>query len=102
MAGAVSRKRWAIRGGLAGLAAGALVAGVFVAVTPAQAADVNPYSPPAGHPYRRGAVPTLQTAQKMAANQPPHRNAAKPASEPPLTHGGAGDGIGGTTAKPRV
>ena len=102
MAGAVSRKRWAIRGGLAGLAVGALVAGVFVAVAPAQAADVNPYSPAAGHPYRRGAVPTLETAQKMAAYQAAHRNAAKPASEPQLTYGGAVDGIGVTTGKPRV
>src|SRR5436305_6807652 len=102
MAGAVSRKRWAIRGGLAGLAVGALVAGVFVAVAPAQAADVNPYSPAAGHPYRRGAVPTLETAQKMAAYQASHRNAAKPASQPQLTYGGGVDGIGVTTGKPRV
>jgi hypothetical protein len=102
MARATSLKRWAVRGGLAGIAAGALVLGGLVAVGPAQAAAVNPYSPAAGHPARRGAVPTLEVAQQMAGYRAAHPRAVNAAGGPNLMYGGAVDGIGVTSGKPRV
>src|SRR5579859_2551730 len=99
--GSASRRRWAIRGGLAGAAAMAAVASVALAITPAHAADVNPFSPTAGHPARHGAVPTIETAQKMASYRANHPLAATP-NPANLVYGGAVDGIGVTTGKPRV
>jgi serine protease len=78
-----------------------MVAGVTVAIAPAHAADVNPYSPLAGHPYRHGAVPTLEAAQKMADYRAAHPMAAAAAGQN-LVYGGAVDNIGVTTGKPRV
>jgi hypothetical protein len=100
MVRANSLKRWTVRGGLAVVASGALVAGLVVAITPAHAATVNPYSPAAGHPYRHGAVPTREAAQQMASYQASHLSPA--ASGADLLYGGTVDGIGVTTGKPKV
>ena len=99
MARAESLPRWATRACFAVLAGAAMVAGAVVALTPAHASDRNPYAPAAGHPYRHGAVPTLETAQRMAAYGAGHALAA---TGPNLSYGGAVDGIGVTTGKPKV
>jgi putative Ig domain-containing protein len=51
----------------------------------------NPYSPTTGHPYRHGAVPTLETNAKMKAWQ--HANFAATGPKT-LSYGGGVDGIG--------
>jgi len=98
----------AVRAGLATLSSIALTLGALTAASPARAvtapagntagrtADINPYSPAAGHPYRHGAVPTRAAAQQMRA----HQTAA--ASGLNLQYGGAVDGIGVTTGSPKV
>src|SRR5213078_2415338 len=84
------------------LAAAALTFGAVAAVLPAQASDANPYSPLAGHPYRHGAVPTVDASQRMATVRAAHPPAAGALSAENLTYGGAVDGIGVTTGKPKV
>src|SRR5437762_14062850 len=102
MARAESIPRWATRALLAAIAGAALATGAVMAITPAEAADTNPYSPVTGHPSRHGSVPTLETAQKMAAYRAAHRSAAPQDSPANLRYGGAVDGIGVTTGKPKV
>ena len=51
----------------------------------------DPYSPTTGHPYRHGAVPTLETNAKMKAWQ--HANFAATGPKT-LSYGGGVDGIG--------
>lgn len=51
----------------------------------------NPYAPTTGHPYRHGAVPTLETNAKMKAWQ--HANFAATGPKT-LSYGGGVDGIG--------
>src|SRR3954469_22540127 len=51
----------------------------------------NPYAPSTGHPYRHGAVPTLETNAKMKAWQ--HANFAATGPKT-LSYGGGVDGIG--------
>ncbi len=63
---------------------------------------VNPYSPAFGHPYRHGAVPTLEAARQMAAYRAAHPAAVAAASGVDLDYGGGVDGIGVTTGSPRV
>jgi streptogramin lyase len=58
----------------------------------------NPYSPAFGHPYRHGAVPTVETWKKMKAWQA--QNA--PTSSNTLTYAGGIDGIGVTSGTPKV
>jgi hypothetical protein len=102
MARVESLPRWITRAGLAVLAGAAMVAGAVVATTPAHASDVNPYSPAAGHPYRHGAVPTLEAAAQMRTYRAANPTKAPAASGLNLSYGGAVDGIGVTTGKPRV
>jgi serine protease len=89
---------------LTGLAAVSLATGALIAASPMAAAApsgtqgsshsvANPYSPAYGHPYRHGALPTLQQNAKMknwAAQQ------VSPAATGPqtLSYGGGVDGIG--------
>jgi len=56
----------------------------------------NPYDPSYGHPYRHGAVPTIQQNQKAKAWAASHpTNAATTATGPEtLSYGGGIDGIG--------
>jgi len=51
----------------------------------------NPYAPSTGHPYRHGAVPTLETNAKMKAWQHASYAATGPKT---LSYGGGVDGIG--------
>ncbi len=60
----------------------------------------NPYSPQAGHPYRYGAVPTRECADKMDQWESSHPYAA-PLSDT-LAYGGGVDGVGVTSGPPRV
>jgi hypothetical protein len=78
--------------GLAVVAATAL-AGTAVAAghTSPSKDPQNPYSPTTGHPYRHGAVPTLETNAKMKAWQ--HANFAATGPKT-LSYGGGVDGIG--------
>jgi len=61
-------RRWATRGSAAAVTAVALVTGMQVAGTAAQAANhptprvVNPYSPAYHHAYRHGVVPPFHRA----------------------------------------
>src|SRR5256714_832377 len=81
----------AARLGLVVSAAAVLVAGGVAFAGSAQAGTSNPHSPAYGHPYRHGAVPTRE-----------NHNAVPAASANNLRFGGAVDGIGVTTGKPRV
>jgi serine protease len=77
------------------------IAGFTAMATPAQAhtapepaaSHANPYSPSYQHPYRHGAVPTLQQNAKMKSWAASH---ASPATTGPetLSYGGGVDGIG--------
>jgi len=65
--------------------------------------DTNPYSPLYQHPYRHGAVPTLEQLSNIKAYQQSHQNAAIPAaSSNTLSYGGSIDGIGVTSGKEKV
>jgi hypothetical protein len=66
----------------------------------------NPYAPAYGHPYRHGAVPTREAAEKMrewnAAHQPLHGAHRGGGGSQTLAFGGGIDGIGVTSSTPRV
>jgi hypothetical protein len=93
--------RWAVRGGLVGVAAVALTAAGLAGIGSAQAATGNPYAPSYGHPYRHGAVPTVAAHQQMQSFGTAHPNAVAPAGAN-LAYGGGVDGIGVTTGHERV
>jgi hypothetical protein len=93
--------RWrplaAAAAGLAVVAATAL-AGTALAGTAVAAGNTsptkhpqNPYAPATGHPYRHGAVPTLEANAKMKAWQKANFAATGPKT---LSYGGGVDGIG--------
>jgi len=97
------------RGGratLAAVAGVALASGITMsAASPAMAAApgpssaasaVNPYSPAYQHPYRHGALPTIQTLAKMKSYQAAHPQAVTPnaTGTETLSYGGGIDGIG--------
>src|SRR5579859_5547185 len=99
MTRSVSLPRWAVRTGLAGIAAVALTAAGLAGIGTAQAATGNPYAPSYGHPYRHGAVPTRDALSKMNSYRAAHPAAAQnvqPATAL-LAYGGGVDGIGVTT-----
>ncbi|MBM9510375.1 putative Ig domain-containing protein [Actinacidiphila acididurans] len=92
----------ATRVAFTGLAAASLATGAMLAAAPLASAApaapqssthavANPYSPAYNHPYRHGAVPTVQQNAKMKSWQ-----AAQPAATGPetLSYGGGVDGIG--------
>ena len=58
------------------------------------AAVANPYSPQYGHPYRHGAVPTIQQNQKMHAWSATHASPQAATGPETLSYGGGIDGIG--------
>jgi serine protease len=87
---------------LAALAIGCLSAGAVLAAD--QGMAENPYAPAYGHAYRHGAVPTREAAEKMRewdaashAAHGGHRTTSKI-----LAFGGGIDGIGVTSATPKV
>src|SRR5256885_15200120 len=90
MSRSIVPRRSLARLGLVVSAAAVLVAGGMAFAGSAQAGTSNPHSPAYGHPYRHGAVPTRE-----------NHNAVPAASANNLRYGGAGDGIGVTTGKPR-
>ena len=98
--------RWAARGGAAAFTAVALVTGMQVAATGAQAvtgsspATVNPYSPAYHHAYRHGVIPTIPRYRKMQAWYHSHPGALLSANN--LNYGGGIDGIGVTTGHQKV
>ncbi|MEY9855011.1 hypothetical protein ABH935_000610 [Catenulispora sp. GAS73] len=57
-------------------------------------AVANPYSPQYGHPYRHGAVPTVQQNQKMKAWATQHASPQAATGPETLSYGGGIDGIG--------
>jgi hypothetical protein len=102
-------RRWAARTGTATFAGLALVTAVLTAGSGAQAATTsaapltaNPYSPLFGHPYRKGAVPTLSALQEMTGWEVQHTGAALPLGLSNLSYGGGVDGIGVTTGHEKV
>ncbi len=119
-------RRWSARGSVAALVllagAGTQAAAVAAQAGAASAAvasshPVNPYAPAYQHPYRRGAVPTLGDAARMAtwAQQHPGGLIASPAhtatarrveaaSPNNVSYGGGNpaDGIGVTTGDEKV
>src|SRR2546421_5834992 len=102
MTRSVSPPRWAVRTGLAGLAALALGAAALASVGTAQAATGNPYAPAYGHSYRHGAVATREAHNQMNSYKAAHANAVQPASANNLKYGGWGDRIGGTPRTAKV
>ncbi|WP_194915935.1 putative Ig domain-containing protein [Catenulispora rubra] len=54
----------------------------------------DPYSPQYGHPYRHGAVPTVQQNQKMKAWATQHASPQAATGPETLSYGGGIDGIG--------
>jgi serine protease len=57
-------------------------------------AVANPYSPQYGHPYRHGAVPTIQQNQKMKSWAAQHDAVTAATGPETLSYGGGIDGIG--------
>lgn len=124
-------RRWAARSSALAIVVAAS-AGTQAAATAAQAARTagagraaaaiasgspvtDPYAPAYQHPYRRGAVPTVGTAARMAAwaQQHPSASTASPAAKPDaakatpsndVSYGGGGptDGIGVMTGPEKV
>src|SRR5439155_18040034 len=95
--------RWVARAGLAALSALALgAAGLAFAGNASADATGNPYSPAYQHGYRHGAVPTRQALADMGRFKAAHPLAAPAAGSGQLHYGGAVDGIGVTTGKPKV
>ena len=85
-----SVRRTALVTGLGTVAA--IAATGLLAISPAHAAgSPDPYSPSYQHPYRHGALPTLETNAKMKAWQ--HANLAATGPKT-LSYGGGVDGIG--------
>ncbi|MER6333135.1 Ig domain-containing protein, partial [Streptomyces sp. NPDC001034] len=91
---------------MTGIASLSLVTGVMLAAgapafagsapaSPSPAAAVkNPYSPAYQHPYRHGAVPTLQKHAKMKAWAANHPATTAATGTETLSYGGGVDGIG--------
>ncbi|MGW3269239.1 putative Ig domain-containing protein [Streptomyces sp. NPDC001056] len=91
---------------MTGIASLSLVTGVMLAAgapafagsapaSPSPAAAVkNPYSPAYQHPYRHGAVPTLQKHAKMKAWAASHPATTAATGTETLSYGGGVDGIG--------
>ncbi|MFR9791555.1 putative Ig domain-containing protein [Streptomyces sp. MB22_4] len=91
---------------MTGIASLSLVTGVMLAAggpafagsapaSPSPAAAVkNPYSPAYQHPYRHGAVPTLQQHAKMKAWAANHPATTAATGTETLSYGGGVDGIG--------
>jgi serine protease len=74
------------------------------AQAPAAVAGENPYAPAYRHPYRHGAVPTLDAKARMDAYRAQHpavSGSARAATDP-LRFGGGTQGIGVTIGNPRV
>jgi serine protease len=97
-----SRTRWA-----ATLLAGAVLAMLplssAVAAARSSGGGANPYSPSYGHDYRHGAVPTIGQLAEMRSYAAAHAGAAgSGASADTLKYQGGLDGIGVTSAAPRV
>ncbi|MFJ8198374.1 hypothetical protein [Streptomyces sp. NPDC096152] len=98
--------RGALRATLTGLASLSLLTGVALASIPQAAAATqaagpsvrsNPYSPAYQHPYRHGALPTIQRHAQMKdwAAKHPATTATTAATGPQtLSYGGGVDGIG--------
>ncbi|MFJ3336986.1 putative Ig domain-containing protein [Streptomyces sp. NPDC086766] len=98
--------RGALRATLTGLASLSLLTGAALASIPQAAAATqaagpsvrsNPYSPAYQHPYRHGALPTIQRHAQMKAwaAQHPATTATTAATGPQtLSYGGGVDGIG--------
>ena len=97
-----SRFRLAVRSGIAVLAVTGLITGVSAVPANAQTPSVNPFAPSYQHSYRHGAVPQRDVADKMARYRASHPGVAALAAANNLQYGGALDGIGVTTGKPRV
>ena len=57
-------------------------------------AVANPYSPQYGHPYRHGAIPTIQQNQKMKSWSAHHASPQAVTGPETLSYGGGIDGIG--------
>jgi hypothetical protein len=91
--------RAAILGAILGLGGFALTSMPLTTADAAPTTQANPYSPQTGHPYRHGAVPTLETNSKMKAWQKANINATGPQT---LSYGGGVNGIGVTSGKPKV
>ncbi|MGV9563577.1 putative Ig domain-containing protein [Streptomyces sp. NPDC003480] len=98
-------RRLARRGATALLSAAALITGGMLAAAPQAAAAptashaphssvANPYSPAYQHPYRHGAVPTLQQHAKMKSWAAAHPAATAATGPQTLSYGGGVDGIG--------
>jgi serine protease len=77
-----------------------LVACALSACSSVPARYENPYSPRYGHDYRHGVMPTRECADKMTQWESDHPFGA-PTSDK-LAYGGGVDGIGVTSAMPRV
>src|SRR5258705_8119569 len=94
--------RYLRRAALIGFSSLVTVAGTLAVSTTAQAAGGSaiPYAPSYQHSYRHGAVPTREALVKMNAYEA--QQAAPQASAANLRYGGAVDGIGVTTGKPKV
>ncbi|GLX48363.1 zinc metalloprotease [Streptomyces hygroscopicus subsp. hygroscopicus] len=96
----------AVRAAMTGIASLSLVTGVMLAAgapafagsapaSPSPAAAVkNPYSPAYQHPYRHGAVPTLQQHAKMKSWAANHPATTAATGTETLSYGGGVDGIG--------
>ncbi|MEY9934346.1 hypothetical protein ABH926_009011, partial [Catenulispora sp. GP43] len=54
----------------------------------------NPYDPSYGHPYRHGAIPTIQQNQKAKAWAATHASPQATTGPETLSYGGGIDGIG--------
>ena len=98
-------RRFSRRGAAALLSAAALIAGGMLAAAPqavaapaaSQASSgsvANPYSPAYQHPYRHGALPTLQQHAKMKAWAASQKSASVATGPKTLSYGGGVDGIG--------
>jgi hypothetical protein len=62
----------------------------------------NPYAPAYGHPYRHGAVPTLDAYNQMVQYRALHMSTAAATGPNTLSYGGGYNGIGVTSSIPRV
>ncbi|MFE5374726.1 putative Ig domain-containing protein [Streptomyces mirabilis] len=60
----------------------------------ASKAVANPYSPAYQHPYRHGAVPTIERHAKMKSWEDSHRSTAAASTSGTLSYGGGVNGVG--------